>query len=217
MIDLHTHSLFSDGELIPSEHVRRVEELGYNAVAITDHADASNIGLILPNLIRAARQLNRVNRTRLIVGVELTHVPPSQIADLVAECRRMGAQIVVVHGETPVEPVLPGTNRAALEAGVDILAHPGFLTLEDAKLAAEKGILLELSGRGGHSLTNGHVAQTARQAGALLTVDSDAHAPRDFLTPEMARRVGMGAGLDQEEYRRVRQNMRELAERLPAL
>ena len=215
MIDLHTHSLFSDGELIPSEHVRRVEELGYSAVAITDHADASNLGLILPNLIRAAKQLNTVNRTRLIVGVELTHVPPPQIAELVAESRRMGAQLVVVHGETPVEPVLPGTNRAALEAGVDILAHPGFLTLEEAKLAAEKGILLELSGRGGHSLTNGHVAQTARQAGALLSVDSDAHAPRDFLSPEMAQRVALGAGLSHEEYRQARRNMRELVERLP--
>ena len=45
MIDLHTHSLFSDGALVPSEHVRRVEVLGYEAIAITDHADDSNIGL----------------------------------------------------------------------------------------------------------------------------------------------------------------------------
>lgn len=217
MIDLHTHSLFSDGELIPSEHVRRVEELGYSAVAITDHADASNIGLILPNLIRAAKQLNRVNRTRLVVGVELTHVPPPQIGELAAECRRMGAQIVVVHGETPVEPVLPGTNRAALEADVDILAHPGFLTLEEAQLAAKRGILLELSGRGGHSLTNGHVARTALRAGALLSVDSDAHAPRDFMSAAMAEKVALGAGLSREEYGQVRENMRALVNRLPAL
>jgi len=37
MIDLHTHSLFSDGELIPSELVSRAAAAGYRAIAITDH------------------------------------------------------------------------------------------------------------------------------------------------------------------------------------
>lgn len=216
MIDLHTHTFFSDGALVPSEHVRRVEVLGYEAIAITDHADASNIGILIPNLVRVAKDLNRVNKTRLIAGVELTHVPPPLIAGLVTACRQLGAQLVVVHGETPVEPVAPGTNRAALEAGVDILAHPGFITLEEVRLAAEKGILLELSGRGGHSLTNGHVANIARQAGALLSVDSDAHEPDDFLSAEMAEKVALGAGLSRDEYRQVRENMRVLADRAAA-
>ncbi len=42
MIDLHTHSFFSDGELIPSELIRRAEAIGYKAIAITDHVDSSN-------------------------------------------------------------------------------------------------------------------------------------------------------------------------------
>lgn len=217
MIDLHTHTFFSDGALIPSEHVRRVEELGYTAVAITDHADASNIHLLLPNLIRVARTLNTVNRTRLIVGVELTHVPPQQIAQLAAESRSLGAQIIVVHGETPVEPVAPGTNRAALEADIDILAHPGFITAEEAALAAQKNILLELSGRGGHSLTNGHVAQMARRTGAPLAINADAHAPHDFLTAAMAESVGLGAGLSREEYLQVRHSMSALVARRTAV
>lgn len=217
MIDLHTHSLFSDGALVPSEHVRRVEVLGYEAIAITDHADDSNIGTLIPNLLRVAKALNACNKTRLIVGVELTHVPPSHIAELTAESRRLGAQIVVVHGETPVEPVAPGTNRAALEAGVDLLAHPGFITLDEARLAAERGVLLELSSRGGHSLTNGHVAKMARAAGALLSVDSDAHEPEDFLSAAMAERVALGAGLSMEEYQQVRENMRAVAARAAAM
>lgn len=217
MIDLHTHTFFSDGALVPSEHVRRVEEMGYQAIAITDHADSSNIGILIPNLIRVARELNAVNRTQLIVGVELTHVPPSLIGPLTAECRERGAQLVVVHGETPVEPVLPGTNRAALEAGVDLLAHPGFITEEEAALAARKGILLELSGRKGHSLTNGHVAKMAKKTGALLSINADAHAPGDFLSREMAEKVGLGAGLSQDEYLQVRRNMEELVSKLPSL
>ncbi len=214
MIDLHTHTLFSDGALIPSEHVRRVEQMGYQAIAITDHADSSNIGILIPNLIRVAKDLNAVNRTRLIVGVELTHVPPSLIGPLAVESRALGAQLIVVHGETPVEPVLPGTNRAALEADIDLLAHPGFITEEEAALAARKGILLELSGRKGHSLTNGHVAKMAQKTGALLAINADAHAPGDFLSAEMAEKVGLGAGLTLEEYRHIRRNMEQLVNKL---
>ena len=217
MIDFHTHTFFSDGALVPSEHVRRVEQMGYEAIAITDHADSSNIGILIPNLIRVAKELNAVNTTQLVVGVELTHVPPPLIGPLTRECRQLGAQLVVVHGETPVEPVLPGTNRAALDAGVDLLAHPGFITQEEAALAAQKGILLELSGRKGHSLTNGHVAQMARQTGALLAINADAHEPGDFLSAEMAEKVGLGAGLSGDEYMQIRRNMSELLRKLPSL
>jgi predicted metal-dependent phosphoesterase TrpH len=42
-IDLHVHSFLSDGALLPSELLRRVVVKGYRAIAITDHADASNM------------------------------------------------------------------------------------------------------------------------------------------------------------------------------
>ncbi|MEO0250245.1 MAG: PHP domain-containing protein, partial [candidate division WOR-3 bacterium] len=43
MIDLHTHTFFSDGELVPSELAHRAFEKGYKVIGITDHADASNM------------------------------------------------------------------------------------------------------------------------------------------------------------------------------
>lgn len=214
MIDLHTHTFFSDGALVPSEHLRRFEVLGYEAVAITDHADSSNMDFIIPRIVQAARDLNPLSKTRLIPGIELTHVPPPLFARLTVRARELGALIVVAHGETPVEPVAPGTNRAALEAGVDILAHPGFITGEEAALAAKEGIFLELSGRKGHSLTNGHVAQMAAQTGALLAVNADAHEPEDFMTAERAETVALGAGLSRERYTQLRQDMARLANNL---
>jgi histidinol phosphatase-like PHP family hydrolase len=207
MIDLHTHSLFSDGELVPAEHVRRVEVLGYSAIAITDHADSSNLDFIIPRIVKAAVELNRYSSTLLIPGIELTHVPPEMMEELTRKARELGAKVVVGHGETVVEPVRLGTNRAALEAGVDILAHPGLISLEDAQFAARQGVFLELSGRKGHSLTNGHVAFMARQAGAKLAVNADAHGPGDFLTAKMAEIVARGAGLSTEEYAQVRYDM----------
>ncbi len=214
MIDLHTHSLFSDGELVPAEHLRRVENLGYEAIAITDHADSSNLDFIIPRIVQAAADLNQYSSTKLIPGIELTHVPPPMFAELVAKARGLGAKIIVGHGETVMEPVKAGTNLAAILAGVDILAHPGFITRDEALLAAEKGVFLELTGRKGHSLTNGHVAQIAADTGALLVVNADAHGPGDFMTAKMAETVALGAGLSAERYEKIREDTQALVDRL---
>ncbi|UCD65394.1 MAG: histidinol phosphate phosphatase domain-containing protein [Deltaproteobacteria bacterium] len=210
MIDLHTHTIFSDGELIPAEHLRRVENMGYEAVAITDHADSSNLDFIIPRIVKAAEDLNSFSKTRLIPGIELTHIPPALFAELVPQARQLGAQIIVGHGETVMEPVVPGTNMAAIMAGVDILAHPGFITIQEAELAAQNGVFLELTCRKGHSLTNGHVASIAEKTGALMAVNADAHGPGDFMTEKMAETVALGAGLDNTRYEKLRRDMSEL-------
>ncbi len=211
MIDLHTHSLFSDGELLPSELIQRLEAASFEYVAITDHADLSNLDWIIPRISRLTEQVNRFRKVKAIPGVELTHVPPQTIAELARQARQMGARIVVVHGETIVEPVPEGTNRAALDADIDILAHPGLLTEEEAARAAERGIRLEITARKGHSLTNGHVARLAQKAGAGLVLNSDAHAPGDFISREFALKVALGAGLDRLEFEKMLDNSRMLA------
>jgi len=213
MIDLHTHSIFSDGELVPAEHLRRVESMGYEAVAITDHADSSNLDFIIPRIVKVAEDLNRFSQTKLIPGIELTHIPPQMFDELVSRARELGAKIIVGHGETVMEPVYAGTNLAAIQAEVDILAHPGFITKDEARLAAEKGVFLELTCRKGHSLTNGHVAGIAADTGALLVVNADAHGPGDFMTAEMAETVALGAGLNKDRYEKLRKDMSELASR----
>ena len=157
MIDLHTHTLFSDGELIPAELTRRAAAVGYRAVAMTDHGDLSNIDLIVPRLLRVADDLSAQWGLKVIAGIELTHVPPAQFAEAAAEARKLGAMILVAHGETIVEPVAAGTNRAAIESGVDILSHPGLISDEDAALAVNNNVCLEITTRKGHSLTNCHV------------------------------------------------------------
>jgi histidinol phosphatase-like PHP family hydrolase len=148
--------------------------------------------------------------------VEITHVPKEDI-DLVARAAKdLGARLVTVHGETIVEPVEPGTNDAAVRsASVDILAHPGLISYDDARLAAERGVYLEMSARKGHSLTNGHVAKVAKQAGAAMVLDSDAHEPDDLLTPELTRSIAMGAGLtDEEAHALLQLNPRNLLAKL---
>jgi putative hydrolase len=198
-IDLHTHSFLSDGVLLPSEMLRRASALGYEALAITDHVDASNMAFVLEALLRLLEEQPHDFRTHLVVGVELTHVAPSSIDKLARQGKALGAEIVVVHGETIVEPVAPGTNRAALECvAVDILAHPGFITPDEARLAAERSCYVEISTRRGHSLANGRVAQVCRDAGAPMVVNTDMHDPSDMVTLETAQRVAEAAGLSHD-------------------
>jgi len=210
MIDLHTHSLFSDGELLPSELVRRAEAIGYQAVAITDHADTSNLDWIIPRLLQVCGDLNAQWPVRAIPGIELTHLPPALIAPLTARARTLGAQIVLVHGETVVEPVPPGTNRQAIEARVDILAHPGLIAEEDVRLALEKGVALEITSRQGHCLTNGHVASLAQKIGAPLVLNTDSHSPGDLVSREKAWKVALGAGLKLEDFEKMLENSWQL-------
>lgn len=210
MIDLHTHTVFSDGELIPFELARRAAVAGYRALAITDHGDFSNMDLIIPRLSRIAQELGKSLGIAVIPGIELTHIPPAMIAEATAEARSLGAKLVVCHGETIVEPVAVGTNRAAIEAGVDILSHPGLITVEEVALAAAAGVCLEITTRKGHSLTNGHVAKLALAAGAKLVINNDAHAPGDLLSLEMARKIALGAGLSEDQFEQCRRNSAEL-------
>jgi histidinol phosphatase-like PHP family hydrolase len=210
VIDFHTHTILSDGALIASELVRRACNIGYRAIGLADHADGSNLEWLVPNLVKVARELNRHQETFVIPGIEITHAPPAQISELVDQARRLGAVFVVVHGESPVEPVAPGTNLAGIEAGADILAHPGFITPSEARLAADKGVFLEITARAGHSMANGHVARTALEQGARLVVNTDTHSPGDLITAETALRVLVGAGLTEIQAGEVLENNEEL-------
>ncbi len=214
-IDLHMHSILSDGCLIPSELARRASVLGYEAIAITDHVDSSNLETVVSSMVPVSRDLNKDTDLLVIPGVEITHVPVSMIDRLAEKAKELGAQLVVAHGETLVEPVLPGTNLRSLSCNlIDILAHPGLLTEEEAKLAEKNDIYLELSSRPGHCLTNGHVAEIASKTGAKMILNTDLHAPEELLTQEQAYRIALGAGLDRDAaVKVVKDNPRELVQR----
>lgn len=215
MIDLHTHTFLSDGLLCPAELVQRAKKNGYKVLGITDHIDSTKLDWVIPSLVKFCEEINKAERSiKVIPGAELTHLPVSLIKSYVRKVREKGAKLVIVHGETLLEPVPPGTNRAALEADVDILAHPGLIKEEEVKMAAEKGIYLEISARKGHCLANGRVASLARKYGAKLIIGSDAHAPEDLLTLSEAEKILLGAGLSEEEVKKTFQDSEKLVKRL---
>lgn len=201
--ELHTHTLLSDGELLPIELARRAFVKGTKTLAFTDHASLSNVERVVEEGRRDAELASEWGM-KVLCGVEITHVPAKRIDEVVAKARRLGAEIIVVHGETISEPVEKGTNMAAvLNPEVDILAHPGFITLEEAQHARDNGVALEITSRGSHCKTNGHVARMAQQAGAHMIVNSDTHAPGDLIDLATALQIALAAGLTREEADRA--------------
>lgn len=64
MIDLHTHSTFSDGTLTPTQLVREAERVGLSAIALTDHNTVEG----LPEFLAAGAK----SRVRTIPGIEFS-------------------------------------------------------------------------------------------------------------------------------------------------
>ncbi len=213
LIDYHMHTVFSDGELVPAELIRRSIYAGLDAIAITDHADFSNIEHNLYSLKKICEKINSFygnkksgNKFQVLPGVEITHVPPALIKDAAILARKSGAKIIIVHGETLSEPVEKGTNAAALKADIDILSHPGLITESETLAAKKNGIYLELSYRKGHCLANGHVAVAAKKTGAGLIISSDTHSPSDIIGEKEYDAVGLGAGLTAKEIEKIKEN-----------
>jgi putative hydrolase len=239
--DFHTHTIFSDGGMIPAGLMQRAIVRGCLGLAITDHVDSSNLEWAFENLLKFVEELGQEwqrgivpgadvttaplnaldSETQaknwylpLIPGVELTSVPPRKVAMLAEKARSLGAKWVVVHGETIMEPVAPGTNRAAIEAGVDLLSHPGLITPEDAARAAGRGVHLEITTHKGHGMANGWVAQRARESGAKLLLNTDCHISADILDAKQRRAIAFGAGLTAEEVDRIWENGRQVIARI---
>jgi histidinol phosphatase-like PHP family hydrolase len=239
--DFHTHTVFSDGGMIPAGLMQRAIVRGCLGLAITDHVDSSNLEWAFENLLKFVNELGQewhpgivpggdtttapLNTLGadaqdknwylpLIPGVELTSVPPRKIATLAEKARSLGAKWIVVHGETIMEPVAPGTNRAAIEAKVDLLSHPGLITPEDAARAAELGVFLEITTHNRHGMANGWVAQRAREADTGLLLNTDCHISAEILDAKQRRAIAMGAGLTAEEVDQIWQNGRRIIARI---
>ncbi len=202
--DFHSHTFHSDGVLSPLELIRRAKVRGYSALGITDHVGVGSLRRLIKEIGEDCRLARSSWDILAIPGVELTHLPPAAINEAARRAKELGAWLVVVHGETTVEPVEEGTNLAAVKSRyVDILAHPGLITPETAAIAAENGIFIEITTRRGHCLTNAHVAKVAGKVGALMLLDTDSHSEDDLLTEELARNTLIQAGISARKFKTI--------------
>ncbi|MDR2727177.1 MAG: histidinol phosphate phosphatase domain-containing protein [Deltaproteobacteria bacterium] len=200
MFDAHIHP---GTNLVPAEAAALARQAGYRRIALLCRCDQTSLRRLFPPLFRACGALALYGEGEVLPGVELVHLPPPLLAETVAEARALGAALVAVHGEFPGGCVPLGTNLAALEAGADLLLHPGNLTDAEAALAAARGVHLELSLCSRHALFNGHIARLAERHQAPLLTGSNAGRPEEIVALPDRRAILHGAGLDETAINRL--------------
>jgi putative hydrolase len=204
LYDFHSHTFHSDGVLSPIELIRRAAVKGYCTLAVTDHVGVGSLKRLIKEVSEDCKLARSHWNIMAMPGVELTHLPPGAIDEAARKAKELGAWLVVVHGETTVEPVEKGTNLAAVKSHyVDILAHPGRITAETAGIAAKNGVFIEITTRRGHCITNAHVASVAGKAGALMLLNTDSHDENDLLSEELAKETLKQAGISSRKFKTI--------------
>lgn len=213
MIDFHVHISRGESGLLAAEALRYAALAGYRAVGLILRT-SGDVGTHLPALADQVRQLSLYADVEAFLGVELVHVPPALLPDAVSRARQAGARLVLVHGETLAGQVAVGTNLAAVDAGADILAHPGLVDDQVAACAAEKGVALELTASRRHGLCNAHVAHMAEKFGCALVPGGNIRNSKDFVNRAYWDAVCRGAMMSDPMRAKLQADARELVRQL---
>lgn len=191
MVDFNIRIHIGDGELDIASALRYASLAGIRFACLIMPSD----GDLVPALsaVKQVRCLSLYAGIESVVGVEFRHIPPALLPSVVQEARRAGIAFVMAYGESIQDQVAEGTNLAAIEAGVDVISHPGLIDVEAASFAAERGVALEITASPKHGLTNGHIAAVGLHAGCLLVCGSGATKAREIPGRSFWPRVICGA------------------------
>ena len=212
--DLHTHSNWSDGRNEIAVMARAARERGYSYLVMTDHTQSLLIaqGLTPQRFLERAAEIASVNTghgmARVLNGAEVDILPDGSL-DLPDESLA-GLEVVVASVHTALDQQRDLITQRVLTAlrspHVDVLAHPTSRRLDrrgetnldiDAVIAeaVKTGTALEINSSPWRLDLNDSWARKARDAGAILAIDTDAHYPAEFDSVRYGCAIGRRAGL----------------------
>lgn len=219
--DLHTHSDWSDGGSPIEEMALTARELGRDYIALTDHSPRLKVanGLTRERLERQLAVVERLNATwapfRLLTGIEVDILDDGSLDqddDLLA---RLDVVVASVHSKLAMDRA--SMTRRMLAAvrnpRTDVLGHCTGRMVAGGKNRAEStfdsqavfaacveaGVAVEVNSRPERLDPPRRLLREAVQAGCLLAVDTDAHAPGQlaWLVNGYARAAECGAEPEQ--------------------
>ncbi|MCH8821374.1 PHP domain-containing protein, partial [Patescibacteria group bacterium] len=184
--DLHTHSLWSDGQNTIKEMADRAYELGREYIVLSDHSYPS---LKFNDRLKEIEQYNYSNKNiRVISGLEVNINVDStlQVPDEILEKH----DVVLVSIHTSFRQSRDEMTKRIIKAlqnpNVDIFAHPtGRLLLEregiDAdwekifKFSAENNKIMEINSFPNRLDLTDYLVFEANRLGVRFTIDTDSH------------------------------------------
>jgi DNA polymerase (family 10) len=203
--DLHIHTQWSDGRSSILEMALAAQKLGYQYLAITDHAHGLPVagGLDETALMEQIREIDRVNDElegiRVLKGVELNIKADGTLDIDTVVLEELDIVLAAIHSGVPF---LPGTLTKIIQdtvenEHVDILAHPSGRKLKKRpaydidlekvfETAADTGTIMEVDGQPNRLDLSDENIRTALKYGCKLSLDTDAHHPQDLQHMELA-------------------------------
>lgn len=198
--DLHTHTDWSDGRASIEEMARGAEAAGHDYLVISDHAEGPGIfgstGLSdaeIEEQIEAIADVAESVQIRLLTGVEVNIGADGRILET-DDTLLNRLDCVVASPHSALNSADDATDRliqAVEHPGVNVLGHPsgrllnqreglGFDVTRLAAAAADAETALEVNANPMRlDLWDGAV-RTAREEGAKLAINTDAHSPAEF-------------------------------------
>jgi DNA polymerase (family 10) len=212
--DLHTHSNWSDGRNEIAEMARAAKQRGYAYIALTDHTQSLQIAQgLTPERFRArAVEIATVNArpglARVLNGAEVDILPDGSLDLPDDTLASLDVVVASVHTalDQPRDVITQRVLTALRSPHVDVFAHPtsrrldrrGETSLDVEAVIAEAvktGTALEINSSPFRLDLNDTWTRKAREAGALLAIDNDAHYPTEFDYVRYGCAIGRRAGL----------------------
>lgn len=197
--DLHMHSDFSDGSASMSEMARAAKEKGYSYIAITDHASPmgmvkgvkeDNIDHYLAMIEEARKEVPGIE---IFAGAEVDILEDGSLYLPDEVLAKLDWVIASIHGHFKMSEAAMTKRliRAIAHPYVHLLAHPtSRLLLKrdpiaydlDAvfSAAAKHHTALEINASVFRLDLNDVLARRAKEVGAMISINCDAHHPREF-------------------------------------
>ncbi len=216
--DIHAHSTWSDGRASILEMAQAAAGLGYEYVGITDHSPRITVvhGLDGTRLAEQRREIEAVQAAvpdvEILQGIEVDILEDGALDlpdDVLA---RLDLVIASPHVKLRMEPA-PMTERmlrAVENPHVDVVGHPtgrrpgsrpgAVYDFEKVfRRAAEHGVVMEIDCDPARMDLSPEMARMAADLGCMISLDSDAHAPGEFLYVELGGWMAARAGLREDQ------------------
>ena len=212
--DLHAHSDWSDGQDSIAAMAEAGLRLGLRQLVISDHSQS----LAVANGLSPERLLAQREEIKALAGqhagLTLLHGTESEIRvdgsldyepEMLARLDWVVASVHAGLGQSRSE--LTGRIQTAIaDPATCVIGHPtgrillgreGFDFDHDAVFAAaaEAGVALEINSQPGRLDLSAELARRAAAAGAILTVNSDAHAATQLANTQLGVMIARRAGL----------------------
>jgi len=197
--DLHSHTDWSDGRNTLAEMVQAAEQKGLQYLAVTEHSDRLKVagGLGASRLLAQIDKIDALNAglhgITLLKGIEVEILKDGSL-DLADDILgRLDLVIGSIHSHfnLPRQKQTERILRAMDHRYFSILAHPINRLIDERapievemtrviEKARERGCYLELNSNPRRLDLYDTYCQAARQAGVLVSVNSDAHSVDSF-------------------------------------